>query len=84
MAAVLIVAFKIGPIWAAIIALCIGVVLALEMVNAALEYLIDHVHPEIAKEIKHAKDASAGAVLLASGATIIVGGFAALSWLDLL
>ncbi len=43
------------------------------MVNAALEYLIDRVHPEIAEEIKFAKDAAAGAVLLASLASACVG-----------
>ena len=55
-----------GWIWAALIALSIGLVLALELINGALEYLIDRVHPEIHDSIKHAKDAAAGAVLVAS------------------
>jgi undecaprenol kinase len=62
-----------GWIWAAIIGLCIALVLALEMVNAALEYLIDRVHPDIAEEIKFAKDAAAGAVLVASMASLGIG-----------
>ncbi len=62
-----------GWIWAAIIGLCIALVLALEMVNAALEYLIDRVHPDIAEEIKFAKDAAAGAVLIASLASLGIG-----------
>jgi undecaprenol kinase len=59
-------ALRPGWAWAALIALAIGLVLALEMVNGALEYLIDRIHPELHDEIKHAKDAAAGAVLLAS------------------
>ncbi len=60
------VALRPGWAWAALIALAMGLVLALEIVNGALEYLIDRLHPEIHDEIKHAKDAAAGAVLLAS------------------
>jgi diacylglycerol kinase (ATP) len=59
-------ALRPGPVWTAIVALAIALVLALEAFNAALEYLIDRVHPDIADEIKFAKDAAAGAVLLAS------------------
>ncbi len=61
-------------LWAAVVALAIGLVLALEMMNAALEYLIDHLHPQIADEIKYAKDAAAGAVLIGSIASAAVGG----------
>lgn len=63
-----------GLAWAAAVALSVGLVLALEMMNAALEYLIDKVHPEIADEIKFAKDAAAGGVLIASMAAALVGG----------
>jgi len=55
-----------GWVWAALMALAIGLVLALELVNGALEYLMDRVHPELHEEIGRAKDAAAGAVLLAS------------------
>jgi undecaprenol kinase len=60
------IALRPGWTWAAIIALASATVLAFELMNSALEYLIDHVHPDIAPAIKHAKDAAAGAVLLAS------------------
>ncbi|HEX8402764.1 MAG TPA: diacylglycerol kinase [Allosphingosinicella sp.] len=83
-ASVVTVGFAMGPLWAALVAICIGVVLALEMANASLEYLIDLLHPEIAVEIKHAKDAAAGAVLVASGATACVGLLMALEWLAIL
>jgi diacylglycerol kinase (ATP) len=56
-------ALRPGWVWAGLVALAIGLVLALEMINGALEYLIDRIHPDLHDEIKHAKDA--GAVLLA-------------------
>ena len=68
-----VIALRPGWAWAAIIGLCIALVLTLEMVNAALEYLIDKLHPEIAEEIKFAKDAAAGAVLIASLASLVIG-----------
>jgi diacylglycerol kinase (ATP) len=70
-----------GWTWTALIALAMGLVLALEMVNAALEYLLDRVHPEIHDEIKHAKDAAAGAVLLASMFGSLVVAAMLLDWL---
>lgn len=75
------IALRPGLLWTAIICLCIALVLALEAVNAALEYLIDHLHPAIAAEIGHAKDAAAGAVLIASIGAVGVG---AIMLLDLL
>jgi diacylglycerol kinase len=62
-----------GWLWCALLALACALVLALEMVNAALEYLMDVLHPHHAAEIGHAKDAAAGAVLLASGAAAAIG-----------
>ena len=62
-----------GWVWAALVALSIGLVFAAELANGALEYLIDRVHPEIHDEIKYAKDAAAGAVLLTSMAAACVG-----------
>lgn len=73
-ASIALIALRPGWVWAAIIGLCIALVLSLEMVNAALEYLIDKLHPGIAEEIKFAKDAAAGAVLIASLASLVIGG----------
>ena len=50
----------------AIIALTIGFVVSLEMVNAAIENLVDHVSPEFNKEAGKIKDLAAGAVLVAA------------------
>jgi undecaprenol kinase len=62
-----------GLIWAAAVALSIALVLALELVNTALEGVIDHLHPEVAPEMRRAKDIAAGAVLAASLGAVSVG-----------
>jgi diacylglycerol kinase len=53
--------------------LCVGFVLFAEILNTALEYLADTVHPEADPGIGKAKDASSGAVLVASLAASTVG-----------
>lgn len=72
---------RVPLVWWAIVGLCIALVFAAEMVNASLEYLIDRLHPELHEEIRHAKDAAAGAVLLASIGTACVGALMVLGWL---
>ena len=63
-----------GWVWCALLLLAATLVLALEMVNTSLEYLMDELHPHYAREIGHAKDAAAGAVLLASAGAAAIGG----------
>src|ERR1700736_2614134 len=67
------VVFAPGLIWAAAVGLSIGLVLTLELLNTAVETLIDHLHPETAPEVRVAKDIAAGAVLVASIAAASVG-----------
>jgi diacylglycerol kinase (ATP) len=55
-----------SPLWWAAIALVIGVVVAAELFNTALEHLADHLHPEQHPRIKTVKDCAAGAVLIVS------------------
>ena len=43
-----------------------GMVLSLEMINTALEYIIDLVTEEYKVHVKHIKDITAGAVLVSS------------------
>lgn len=62
-----------GPVWAALITLAIAWVLALEIVNSALEAVIDHLHPDAADPIRRAKDMAAGAVLAASAGAAVTG-----------
>lgn len=47
-----------------VISLAIGLILALEAVNSAVEALADHVSPDFAPLIGRAKDVAAGGVLL--------------------
>ena len=58
----------------AILALCIGLMLAVEALNTAIEYTVDLITGGIYHETaKHAKDAAAGACLLVAISTAIVG-----------
>lgn len=60
-------------VWVALCTLSASAVLALELVNTALERLIDHVHPDAHDAVRIAKDCAAGAVLIASIAALAVG-----------
>ncbi len=51
---------------------CIGLVLSLEGVNTAIEYIADFVHPELHSSIGRIKDISAGAVFIAATSAFIV------------
>jgi undecaprenol kinase len=59
-----------APVWWALAALSVALVLAAELFNSALETLIDHLHPEIHPAMGAAKDIAAGAVLVASLAAL--------------
>lgn len=56
------------------ILLACALVLALELLNTALEAALDHLHPQQHPAIGVAKDAAAGAVLLASTGALLVAG----------
>lgn len=59
-------------IWWAVVAVVIALVVALELLNSAMEGLIDLLHPGLHPEIKVIKDMVAGAVLVMSGAALLV------------
>ena len=59
-----------APVWWAVVGLTVALVLALELVNAALEGVIDLLHPAHHPEIKAIKDMAAGAVLTISIAAL--------------
>ncbi|MCM2278927.1 MAG: diacylglycerol kinase [Oligoflexia bacterium] len=58
------------PVWWAIFFLIISAILALELLNTALERLADRLHPELHAAIRTAKDCAAGGVLLLSIASV--------------
>ena len=65
--------FKISPTeWFDLI-IVIASVLILELINTAVEAIVDMVSPDINPKAKIAKDVSAGAVLVASIASVAVG-----------
>ncbi len=58
--------------WIAL-SICISLVLALEALNTALEYLTDLISPEFHPLAGKAKDVAAAAVLLAAAGAVVVG-----------
>jgi diacylglycerol kinase len=57
----------------AIIAICVGLVLASELINTALEAIVDIASPEFHPKAKIAKDAAAAAVFVFAVVSVIVG-----------
>ena len=52
----------------------IGIVMSMEGMNTAVEYIADFIHPEYHKKIGLIKDAAAGAVFIASIIAVIIAG----------
>ena len=65
-------------LWWLLVLITISVVLAAELFNTALEFVIDRLHPEQHPAIAMAKDCAAGAVLVLSFASLGLVG--ALLW----
>ena len=62
------------PAWGwAVVAMCVGVQLAMETVNTAIEAIVDLASPEIHPLAKRAKDCAAGAALITACASVVVG-----------
>jgi diacylglycerol kinase len=64
---------QLGRLEWALLVLCIALVLSMEALNSAVEYLADKVSPEHDPLIGKAKDIAAAAVLLASIGAALVG-----------
>ncbi len=69
---VVLLVLRPAPLWWAAVALTVALVLALELLNGALEGIIDLLHPDRHPEVGVAKDMLAGAVLVAAGAALVV------------
>lgn len=57
----------------ALVVLCCGVVIAAEMINTAIEALVDMVSPEWNLKAGLVKDISAGAVLILAITSVVIG-----------
>lgn len=64
---------SISPYQWLLVLFCIGLVISLEMINSAIEIFCDMVTTDFHPTIKIIKDVSAGAVLVASIASLIIG-----------
>ncbi len=60
-------------IWWAVVAISCALVLGLELMNSALEALVDHLRPEEHPDIRLVKDMAAGGVLIASIGSLVCG-----------
>jgi diacylglycerol kinase len=72
--AVLVALLVLRPplLWAALLVICVGLVLAAELINTALEATLDGLHPQQAEFVRVAKDCAAAAVLVLSLTSVIV------------
>ena len=64
---------QVSTIELCILILVIGLVIAFEMMNTAIEYVVDMAMPNIHPLARLAKDISSGAVLVCAIASIIIG-----------
>lgn len=67
------IVFQISTYQFLIILLLIGAVLTLEIVNTIFERLVDSFQPRIHPVVRDIKDIMAGAVLIASAVSLLVG-----------
>jgi diacylglycerol kinase len=65
--------FQLSKLEWILVCFCIGFVLALEMINSAVELLIDHMFPEYHNVAGRIKDILAGSVLIAAISSAIIG-----------
>ncbi len=61
-----------GLYWTALCFLAAVLVLALELINTALECILDGIHPSFAEFVRDAKDCAAGAVLIMSLCALVL------------
>lgn len=68
----LVLSFWLGSGTVAVL-LCAALVLTLEMLNSAIEAVVDLASPDLHPLAKTAKDLAAGAVLVSAGISVLVG-----------
>lgn len=65
--------FKINKLEWILITLCISIVFITELLNTAIEFALNKLHPDYDSFIGKSKDVSAAAVLIASICSVVVG-----------
>jgi len=65
--------FQLTTVEWCIILICIAGVLSLELLNSAIEQIVDHISPDYSLFAKHAKDLAAGAVFISAVVSAIIG-----------
>ena len=69
----LLVVLRPPVVWWAVVAVTCALVLAVELLNSAIEALADMLHPDVHPEIKAIKDMASGAVFAVMMAALAVG-----------
>ncbi|MHB1591123.1 MAG: diacylglycerol kinase [Sulfuricella sp.] len=59
-------------VWVTLVSIMIGLILAAELFNTALEHALDGLHPEQAPFVRMAKDCAAASVMVLSVCSVIV------------
>jgi diacylglycerol kinase len=67
------ISFRVSPVEWCILLLCMGLVISLELINTAIEKLVDMVSPEWKEQAGLIKDIAAAAVLIVSLVALIIG-----------
>lgn len=65
--------FQLSRLEAVVLFFAVVLVFAIEIINTAIEKLLDLVHPESHAQIAYIKDALAGAVLISAFIALVVG-----------
>jgi len=65
--------FDVNPFEMGILGVMIVLVMVTEMINTAIEHMVDLISKEYSEDAKIAKDVSAGMVLLSSLGAVVVG-----------
>jgi diacylglycerol kinase (ATP) len=66
-------AFRVSATEWCVLLLCMGLVISLELINTAIEKLVDMVSPEWKQQAGQIKDVAASAVLIVSLVALIIG-----------
>lgn len=69
---IILILLRPSLLWFSLFVVVIGATVAAELLNTALEYMIDFLHPKIHPQIGKAKDCAAAAVLVLSLSAIII------------